>query len=129
MKHAVVRECPAKAELIARGVAKRINASVLDKLKVVRRSRDQVELSDKAGRANVADAYVSRGSVTGRVLLVDDVGTTGSTLSECAVVSMVSKRAGAGEVQALTLCMTCWRLVTAYQPKSWLVKELLIDNR
>jgi predicted amidophosphoribosyltransferase len=34
-----------QAELMARGIARRINAPVLDKLKVVRRTRDQVELS------------------------------------------------------------------------------------
>jgi competence protein ComFC len=76
-----------QAELIVQGVAKRINAPVLDKLKVVRRTRDQVELSAKARRANVADAYASRRLVAGRILLVDDVFTTGATLSECAAVS------------------------------------------
>ncbi len=77
---------------------------ILDKLRVVRRTRDQVELSAKARRANVADAYASRGPVAGRILLVDDVFTTRATLSECAAVL---RKAGAGEVQALTLCRTC----------------------
>jgi predicted amidophosphoribosyltransferase len=49
-----------QAELMARGVAERINAPVLDKLKVVRRTRDQVELSAEARRTNVAGAYASR---------------------------------------------------------------------
>jgi len=94
---------------MARGVAERINAPVLDKLKVVCRTRDQVELSAEARRANVAGAYVAgayaaRGPVAGKILLVDDVFTTGATLSECAEVL---RRAGAGEVQALTLCRTC----------------------
>jgi ComF family protein len=93
-----------QAELMARGVAERINAPVLDKLKVVRRTRDQVELSANARRANVAGAYAARGPVMGRILLVDDVFTTGATLSECAAVL---KRAGAKEIQALTLCRTC----------------------
>jgi competence protein ComFC len=43
-----------QAELMARGVAKRISAPVLDKLRVVRRTRDQVELSASAPRVNVA---------------------------------------------------------------------------
>ena len=92
-----------QAELMAQGVAKRINAPVLDKLKVVRRTRDQVELSAGERRANVAGAFASRGPVAGRILLVDDVFTTGATLSECAGVL---RRAGAGEVRALTLCRT-----------------------
>ena len=93
-----------QAELMARGVAEKINALVLDKLKVVRRTRDQVELSAEARRANVAGAYASRGPVAGRILLVDDVFTTGATLSECAGVL---RKAGAKEVHALTLCRTC----------------------
>jgi len=93
-----------QAELIAGGVAKRISAPVLDKLRVVRRTRDQVELSAGARRANVAGVFTSRGPVAGRVLLVDDVFTTGATLSECAGVL---RQAGAVAIHALTLCRTC----------------------
>ena len=92
-----------QAELMARGVARRINAPVLDKLKVVRRTRDQVELSADARRANVTGAFTSRGPVAGRSLLVDDVFTTGATLSDCA---RVLRKAGAGEIHALTPCRT-----------------------
>ncbi len=92
-----------QAELMARGVAERINVPVLDKLKVVRRTRDQVELSAEARRTNVAGAYASKGPVAGRIVLVDDVFTTGATLSECAEAL---RKAGAKEVRALTLCRT-----------------------
>lgn len=92
-----------QAELMARRVAERINAPLLDKLKAVRRTRDQVELSAGERRTNVAGAYAARGPIVGKVLLVDDVFTTGSTVSECAGVL---RKAGAGEVHALTLCRT-----------------------
>ena len=92
-----------QAELIARAVAGRIGAPLSDKLRAVRRTRDQVELSAGERRENVAGAFEARGSLAGRILLVDDVFTTGATLSECAGVL---RRAGAGEVQALTLCRT-----------------------
>jgi competence protein ComFC len=90
-----------QAELMAKGVAGRIEASVLDKLKVVRRTRDQVELSANERRANVAGASTTRGPVAGKVLLVDDVFATGVTLSERAGSL---RKAGAVEVHALTLC-------------------------
>lgn len=93
-----------QAELMARGVAGRINAPHLDKLKVVRGTRDQVELSAEARRANVAGAFGAKGPVAGKILLIDDVFTTGATLNECAEVL---RKAGANEVQALTLCRTC----------------------
>ena len=92
-----------QAELMARGVAGRIEVPVLDKLKVVRKARDQGKLSAAERRANVAGAYAARGPVAGKILLVDDVFTTAATLSECAGVLC---QAGAGEVHILTLCRT-----------------------
>ena len=93
-----------QAELIGRAVAGRIGAPFLDTLRAVRRTRDQVELTAPGRRENVAGAFEARGLATGRVLLVDDVMTTGATLNECA---RVLKTSGAREVYALTLCRTC----------------------
>jgi competence protein ComFC len=93
-----------QAELLARGVAAEINAPVSDTLKVVRSTRDQVELSAAQRRANVAGAYRAPAPLRGRVLLIDDVFTTGATMSACASTLL---RAGAKEVHALSLCRTC----------------------
>ncbi len=92
-----------QAELLARGVAGKINATVSDTLEVVRSTRDQVELSAAQRRANVAGAYSARDPLFGRILLVDDVFTTGATMSACAGTLV---RAGAREVHALSLCRT-----------------------
>ena len=92
-----------QAELLARGVAEKINATVSDTLKVVRSTRDQVELSAAQRRANVAGAYSASKPMSGRILLVDDVFTTGATMSACAGTLV---RAGAKEVHALSLCRT-----------------------
>jgi predicted amidophosphoribosyltransferase len=92
-----------QAELMARGVARRINAPVLDKLKVVRRTRDQVELSAGARRANVTGAFTSRDpwrSNPPRRRRVYD----GRHIER--VCRGPSEKAGAGEIHALTLCRT-----------------------
>ncbi len=73
-----------QAELLARGVAGEINAPVSDTLQVVRRTRDQVELSAAERRANVSGAFGAKDCVLGKVLLIDDVFTTGATMSACA---------------------------------------------
>src|SRR5215211_5843029 len=49
-----------QAELLARGVAAGLNAPVLNKLRAVRRTRDQVELSAAERRANVEGAFAAR---------------------------------------------------------------------
>jgi ComF family protein len=71
-----------------------------------RRTPSQGKRNAPARRRNVAGAFaVKRGRVLSglRVVLVDDVFTTGATLDECA---RVLTRAGAASVDALTLART-----------------------
>jgi ComF family protein len=93
-----------QAELLAKGLAEKMKATVSDTLEVVRSTRDQVELSAAQRRANVAGAYTATKPLRGKILLIDDVFTTGATLSACAGTMV---RAGAEEVHALSLCRTC----------------------
>ena len=78
----------------------------LETLRKVRDNPPQSGIDDPAERrANVLDAYdpVSPEQFAGkRLLLVDDICTTGATLGECA---RVLKAAGAAEVLCLTLAM------------------------
>jgi competence protein ComFC len=71
-------------------------------LKRVRETRSQVGLTKIERRANVSGAFQARGTrVNGRVvLLMDDVATTGATLSSCADALYAG---GARDVFALTV--------------------------
>lgn len=93
-----------QAAVLGREVAGGLGVEFLEILRAVRGTRDQVELSAPERRANVRGAFRAEGPIRGRALLVDDVLTTGATLSECAGVL---KDAGAEEVHALSLCRAC----------------------
>lgn len=72
-----------------------------------KKTKAQVDFSGKARVKNVKDAFEVKhqDKIKGkRVLLVDDVFTTGSTLKECA---KALKKAGAKSVDFLTVAKTC----------------------
>ena len=79
----------------------------LETLRKITDNPPQSGIDDAAARrANVLGVYeaVSPEQFAGkRLLLVDDICTTGATLGECA---RVLKEAGAAEVMCLTLAMT-----------------------
>ena len=64
-------------------------------------TRSQAQLNRKERLQNMADAFEAGPEVKGkRILLIDDVATTGATLEGCA---LALKRAGARQVMAFTL--------------------------
>ncbi len=70
-------------------------------LQRTRETRHQVGLGPSERQANVEGAFVATTAVAGhRILLVDDVYTTGATLHACAVAA---RSAGAEVVYGLTL--------------------------
>ena len=90
-----------QSELLARGIARRCGIPVIHALKRVRPTVAQAGLSNTGRRQNVAAAFRARRSVEGkRLLLIDDVMTTGSTAAACA---LALKRAGAAKVALLTV--------------------------
>lgn len=87
-----------QAELLARTVARDIRRPVaIGWLKRVRNTPSQTSLSGSARRRNMRNSIVATPMVAGRhIAIVDDVITTGATVSECA---RVLTRAGAARVQ------------------------------
>lgn len=95
-----------QARILAEEVAERLGIRATRTLIKSRDTAPQSRQSDAAKRtANVLGAYeMASVDITGkRVLLIDDVLTTGSTLSECA---RVLKTAGASKVIVVTLAKT-----------------------
>jgi ComF family protein len=88
--------------LIARVISKKIRVPLLmDILLKKKETPPQVGLSAKERLLNLKNAFDVKGDVNGlRLLLVDDVMTTGATVTECSKTLM---KAGAKEVIVLTL--------------------------
>jgi competence protein ComFC len=91
-----------QAELLARIVSAETNVRLLPALKRIRYTTTQTAFDRLERMENLRNAFRLRRNMAVRdlrVLLVDDVLTTGSTLSECA---RVLRAAGAQSVHAIT---------------------------
>ena len=92
-----------QSALLARGIGSRLDLPVRETLLFrATNTRPQVEARTRdERRSNVSGSFMCREDASGiSVLLIDDVATTGSTLSECA---FALKDSGASKVYALTL--------------------------
>lgn len=91
-----------QSAILAKEIAKAwkipLSLTILAKVKD---TQDQASLDATERLSNIKDAYAVKASVKGmKVGIVDDVVTTGATLTECA---KVLKKAGAKEIHAITL--------------------------
>jgi ComF family protein len=101
-----------QSELLAKEVARRWGVPVGNVVRRVKPTSPQAGLSNSKRRLNVRGAFAVRKSanIKGlRVLLIDDVLTTGATASACA---RVLKRAGASHVAVATIARTDRRMET-----------------
>jgi competence protein ComFC len=100
-----------QSELLAQAIARRRGIPVVRALRRVRFTQTQAGLSNTERRKNVAMAFrrrrAARTLAGRRVLLVDDVMTTGATAAACA---RVLKQAGAAGVVLLTVARVDRRL-------------------
>ncbi|HUB83519.1 MAG TPA: ComF family protein [Bryobacteraceae bacterium] len=106
-----------QSELLAREIARRREIPVVRALARVRFTKTQAGLSNSQRRKNVAAAFRCRRSAKTlagkRVLLIDDVMTTGSTAAACA---RELQRAGAARVVLATVARVDRRFEGAKAP-------------
>ena len=102
-----------QADLIAREISRSLKLDYLDKVVVkIRDNEEQAKLGTLSREENVRGAYkvADRQAVEGRrVLLVDDVLTTGATASEIAGILFKAK---AKSVSVLTFASTKYKVAS-----------------
>ncbi len=93
-----------QTELLAQALGQELGLTPVRLLKKVRETPPQSRINDPAARkANVLEAYAITGDAAGkRVLLIDDILTTGATAGECARTLLT---AGASHVYLATVAM------------------------
>lgn len=92
-----------QAALLARPVARALGVAFLPRaLRRTRITAKQADLDRSARLENVAGAFVARDRMTQRILLIDDVRTTGATQDACA---NALRAAGCPHVQCLVLAI------------------------
>jgi ComF family protein len=92
-----------QSEILARLIGQKTGLKVLDLLKKAKSTTRQAELSGTKRRKNLENAFRVKKGIdikNKKIIIVDDVMTTGSTLEECA---RVLKTAGAKEVWGLVI--------------------------
>lgn len=102
-----------QSELLAREIARRWNVPVNQAVRRVKATASQAGLTNAKRRANVSGAFAMRRGIRldgARVLLVDDVLTTGASAAACA---RVLKRAGAVHVALVAVARTDRRTALA----------------
>jgi ComF family protein len=99
-----------QSEFLARALARRSGIPMVKALARSRSTKAQAGLSNHARRQNVMKAFRARPVPGKRILLIDDVMTTGATATACA---LALKRAGAARVALLTVARADRRLPAA----------------
>lgn len=91
------------AQLIAQHLGELLQKEAIEALVKIKDTRPQVELTGEQRLQNLKNAFLANQPRCDNILLIDDVFTTGTTVSEC---SGALKRAGYKRVFVLTVART-----------------------
>jgi competence protein ComFC len=89
-----------QSEVLAQKLAKNLNLKIFSDLIKIKDTEDQAKLNFEKRLNNLKDIFKVKSHSPKKIILVDDIKTTGTTLKECA---KVLKKAGAKEIIALTI--------------------------
>lgn len=93
-----------QADLLAEIIGTETKIEVLNALRRIKNTKTQTKLKQEKRRENVKDAFVVTKDIRNKkVILIDDVMTTGATIKECA---RMLKESGAKEVYSLVSAIT-----------------------
>ena len=100
-----------QAEELAREIAKISGVEVIETLEKIGNERHQAGLSQKDRQKNLADSFKLKEDLKSllkgkNVLLIDDVFTTGATLSECSKVLLSDKKNKPAKICCYTFAKT-----------------------
>jgi competence protein ComFC len=91
-----------QAEILAKKISNKFNLDFSNDLKRIKYQKPQASLSEKERKINLINSFSWQGKnlKNKKIILVDDVVTTGSTLNECA---KTLKNAGARKIWGLVI--------------------------
>jgi competence protein ComFC len=89
-----------QSEVLAYEIAKNLNLNIFSDIIKIKDTQDQVKLDFKERLLNLKDVFQIKNKPPKKIILVDDIKTTGTTLKECA---KVFKTSGTKEIIALTI--------------------------
>ena len=93
-----------QSELLAKECAKLMGVKYIDALEKFKQNKPQHSLKGSERRKNVKGVYraVNKDKIKGKkILLIDDIITTGNTLAECA---KMLKKSGCEEIDCAAIC-------------------------
>lgn len=86
--------------ILAQALAKITNLKIFTGLVKIKETKDQASLNYEERKTNLQDAFSLKEKPPEKIILIDDIKTTGATLKEC---GQLLKKSGAKEIIALTI--------------------------